>query len=154
MKLTTVTVEASIGCVAGLVPFLAAVAGCANFDRSLHVEISSPELVATPDGGHTISVQISREDLSRIADEEIYAGIVVTSCQNAGQRYPVETQADSLSMDNFRALKAATQQLSARTVQLKGTISNNFLSRVADRCVQIEGGSYAGISVISNVLRV
>jgi hypothetical protein len=155
MKLTNVTVDFAIAGLASL-PFLAAAVGaCAGANQNLRVEISMPELVAHSSGKGTVSVQISSEDLRRIADEEIYAGIVVTSCDDEKQRYPVETYAEAVSLDNFRDLRAVIQQAGENKLKIRGTISQNFLSRVANRCIELEGGgSYGGISVKSNVLSI
>jgi hypothetical protein len=129
--------------------------GCAGISPSIHINISNGRLASVSgEGGHTVSVSISSADLQRIADEEIYASIVVISCKELTQRYPTETYIGAVKLDNFDAVKSISQKYARRSVKLSGVVIDSFISRTADPCVKLEGGSYNGKSVTSNTLSV
>lgn len=132
-----------------------ALSSCANDSRSLHINISKPHfLPSTGENERGVAVLVSPADLRYIADNEIYASVVVVSCKDKKQRYPTETYVGAMSLDDFVAVRAAAEQAAPNGVELRGVVPESFLLRVVESCVKLEGGGYSGRTVTSNTLKI
>lgn len=131
-----------------------ALTSCGNDVGSSHLNISRALVSAANGNSRSVSVIISQEDFRYLTDNEIYASVVVVSCRDSKQRYPMETYVGAVSLDDFKAARAIAQRTQSNDIELSGTVPKNFLLRIAEPCAKLEGGSYSGRTITSNILRI
>lgn len=102
-----------------------------------------------------ISVRLDAEDVMVLAEQEIYSHIVVFECDNDAVRYPASPRLGEVPMDDFNALRRALRTRQGdRTIDIQGDILRSFLNRLTRICVKMEGGSYMGRTLRSNLVAV
>jgi hypothetical protein len=117
------------------------------------VQIVSASISTDRSAGAQVSVQLPTSDMRALAEQEIYSHIVVFECGNETVRYPAFPYLGQAPSDDFGALRRVLATRSTgETVELRGDVLPAFLRRLTQACVKMEGGSYLGSTLASNVV--
>ena len=153
----------------GTICFAVVISACSLWSGVDDVQIVTARLLSSPgpgdviraaqsasdrDGGQIV-VAIRRADVMEMAREEIYGRILVYDCTNEDVSYPAHPYIDQVSLHDFaNVVRSMTDQDQDEIVEIRGMVHSNFLRRVHDLCVRVEGGSYLRHRVRSNSVQV
>jgi hypothetical protein len=98
-----------------------------------------------------VTVNVSRDDLKKIADRELYTHIIIYECGAETVRYPAVPSFAGTSLHDFDELRSAVANVRGEeTVQISGEVIQTFLRRLRDPCVRLQGGNMTGARLSSN----
>jgi hypothetical protein len=102
---------------------------------------------------YVLSIAISKRDAESILEGEIYSHLVAFDCENESRRYPTEPVIDNVQLSNFSPARREVKSSRAPLVRISGSVPKVVWDRFSEVCVRMNGGSYLGQELASNVLR-
>jgi hypothetical protein len=103
---------------------------------------------------YNVSVTINRRDADNILDGEIYAHLVAFDCGNEADRYPAEPEISNVPLSSFSLARRQLPGDRAGSVRIDGEVPKAVWDRYSRICVRMDGGSYAGRRLETNVVSV
>lgn len=106
---------------------------------------------ATPDR-YEVYASIGRHDVSKIVDGEIYSYVVVFNCGRSQPRYPIEPNIEGVPLRRFSQATSQLNNSNSTLIELNWGVPVEVMRRFNRPCVTMDGGSYLGRALRSNVV--
>lgn len=128
---------------------LCAQSGCV---RTSEVMISNAYATRLPNGQYQVRATLRKPDLVEIVNNEIYSHLVVFDCEREESRYPIEPKIGEIPLSSFSLAEEHVAGIDSGLIEITGNVPGNVFRRLNRACVKMNGGSYLGREVISNVV--
>jgi hypothetical protein len=102
-----------------------------------------------------IYAQFGVSDIMKLVEREVYSHIIVFDCDDNPNRYPIQPFLNNIITEDFEGMRKELRgKAKNATITLHGSILDSFITSLVHACAKMEGGSYSGIELTSNVIKV